>query len=359
MIIYIILALNIAIIALLVVYRKRLRIINEVMYKQLLVTFGLLLAIAISNVLSIGIFENASNVSNRDIIILADISHSMNAVDGRNGNESTRIEDMREDIINIITDNQGAAISIHEMGYTNHVVTPLNTNLEHLTEATNTLYSPDTDSPLKNITSYKDAFEYIGEYLKKQHDFDPTRERILITMSDFEIYKDQENQDDIKSAYQNLKQYAGGFVNIVYGKDEGANILYMTYDYVNNKTVPAYIYYQESDSIFSSLLDLKYIEEPYGEPVTSKPNVELATTLTKANSGQLLRSNAPDDYKQAIAKSATSAYRKAASNPESQAIRQNWLYAPLALILFLWIIICEVIKPQWLKKIMTGNRNNP
>ncbi len=334
--------------------------------KSIILLSGLLL-IALINMLSVGLLSSSPSASNRDIVFLVDLTLSMNAVDGRDGNESTRIDNVREDMLQIAQDNEGAALGIFTFSSDTEFYSPLSVNSNDFKEAVETLYTAPTLNSVASVVKYSDTFTKLEDYLKKQNEVDPTRERVVIVMSDFEVFNDQEPTEEIVNSSKKLKNYAGGLANIVYGKDEGSKILIMGYDHITGENKP---WYKIKDSAYDSYTD-EDVKEIGFDPdkfmssastgdyvaVLSKPNFSLAENIAKTNGGKTIRYTDKSQYKKTIDSVSRSAAKSAASSEQSKALRQNWLYSPIALLLFIWLAISELARPAWLKSFFTKRKS--
>ena len=352
MILYLNIFIVIATLVVLVVLRQKLNKLSKSLWKQSVILMSSLALICVINVLSVGFFSNSKNISNRDVIFVLDLTQSMNAIDGRNGGENTRLENAKDDIKKIVKENPGASYGVFTFSHTTKLSMPLTTNSTDIEDAIDTTFTQSSLTKIPGVIKYADIFSNLGDYLEKQHQLDPTRERIVIMLSDFEVYRNQDNQDEVLSKYNELKQYAGGFINIVYGKDEGAKILMVTYNYETGKYEPSYKVLEFTDGP-------TYIQDRKNnwQDVVSKPNNELAVNLAKANNGSSLRYTEMDKFDGALKKASKSADHKASTNPKSQSVKQNWIYAPIALILFIWLVLSELLRPKWLGDLLTKSRS--
>lgn len=341
----------------LLILRKRLVTQNRLLFVNSLVILVMLSAICLLNLTSLGIMSDSSNASNRDIIFVLDLTKSMNGVDGRAGGENRRIENARDDIKTIAKQNVGAANAVIVFDYDTRLLAPLSTNLNDLEEVLNTTEPPLSINQIPKVATYQQVADFTKEYLRKQYDLDPTRERVVVMLSDFEIFKDKEDQTKVIGAMKDLKQYAGGFVNVVYGNDQGAKMLQMDYDYTAGSVLPRYKseYYRNNDVSFDTRYVLGTEPGEYGitkyVPTVSKPNFELAKKISSAQGGLAIRYTDTSTFEKSMIKASNSALKKSARNSKSQAMRQNWLYVPISLILFIWVVFFEIIKPDWIARV--------
>lgn len=333
-----------------------------VAWKRFVVLAVGLTAIVGVNALSLGLRSAAPNVSNRDIIFLVDLTLSMNAVDSREGGDTTRLDNAKEDMLKIAEANAGAAMGIYTFADEPVLYSPMTVNSTDFSDATETLFTTTYLDALPRIAKFSDSFSRLTDYLKAQHEVDPTRERIVVVMSDFEVYNNQESQNDIVGAVRGIKDYAGGAVFITYGRDEGSFVLKTWYDYEKGTYGPQYKLSSslgfDDETIERWGFDAnKYMDVFEGgeiKGVISKPDFTLTEQLAAAVGGKAVRYT--DKLEDAVANAARPAAKQAADNEKSQALRQNWLYAPLALVLFLWLTVSEIIRPRALNSFFSRSR---
>jgi hypothetical protein len=273
----------------------------------------------------------------------------MNANDGRNGGDNTRLDNAKEDIKTIVKNNPGAAFAIMGFNSKARLMLPLSTNSRDVVEATDTLNIQTGSNALPGVVKYTEVFDNVGNYLKEQSNLDPTRERLVILMSDFETYRNQETQDEIVKNVAKINKHSGGILNIVYGKDEGAKILKFNYNYETASYLP---YYKTSTAI---ALNSKYVQDPRNkyQEILSKPDFELATRISKNST---IRYTDMEKFNSIFNKLEKSSRQKTATNPQTQSIRQNWVYSPLSILIFIWIVLSEILKPAWIGRVLSRNK---
>lgn len=318
--------------------------------------FSLLLLI---NLLPIRLGTTAQLVSKRDIIFVVDLTQSMNANDGRAGNDTTRLDDVRTDITTIAKQNVGASIGIVTFSDIATTYLPITTNSNDITNAVDTLFTSSYLNMPTTVVTYSDVFKKLATDTATLKKHDPTRERTVIFMSDFEIFNNSETTENVIDSTKTLTETIGGFVSIAYGKSEGSKILKMTYDYDEDTFMP---YFKTSSGSNSTSLDddfYKYLDggpDNNYKPIVSKANKELAASIASSLKGQTLTYEQNDEYQTTISKAFSSATSAAAKDPKSQAIRQNWLYAPVAFVIAVWLVVLEILKPIWLDKLLTSKK---
>lgn len=325
---------------------------------SILILFSVLLGI---NLLPIQLTNKAQLTGNQDILFVVDTTLSMNANDGRNGNDQTRLENAKEDITAIAKENIGASIAIMTFTDVPMLYLPLTPNTADITTAIETLYTPSYLNNPPSIARYTDIFKEVTTYMEAQKKNDPTRQRTVIFVSDFEIFNKSETNEEVLAAAAPLKTHAGGFAAITYGSSEGSKILKTLFDYETGTFQPAYIV-NPSSSAGSSGTDFdfsKFLDSgPEGnyKAAISKANYELSGKLATSLGGQSLTYKEPGTYNAALQKAFSSAVTTAQKDPKTQALKQNWLYAPFAAVLFVLVVVQEVIKPTYIEKLATKRR---
>lgn len=336
-------------------FRKKHHKIFFFRISSVLLIFTLITAI---NILPLQLANKGLNISNRDIIFVVDLTLSMNANDGRNGNDQTRLENVKDDIRSIASDNVGASVGILTFSDQSNIFLPLAQNSNDIQEAVDTLYTNTEFNTIAQVSSYKQTMESTIKYLRLQKEADPTRERVVVMMSDFEIYNKAETNGIIVQAALPLKDLTGGFVSIVYGKKEGSMILKMKYDFDSYKIVPSYtVNKYPTDKYLNDSAGFdtdKYMDggkDNNYKALISKSNIELSNLLAKSVDGQSLNYKDTNKFKTAIEKASTKANESSAKDPKSQKLRQNWLYSPVSIILIGWLVILEIFRPNFINNL--------
>ena len=310
-------------------------------WRRLVVAWGLLLVTIIVAMLPIAVQTVTSSASNTDILFVVDRTASMNAADGRSGNDSTRLQDVRTDMHTIADHYAGASIGIMAFSDQVSAYLPLTAGSADISTAIDTIYTTGEFETIQKVTPFNEVFKQVSDYIGRQQQLDPTRQRVVVFMSDFEIYNNQEQSDQIVTASQPIKAHGASFLGVLYGQDGGAKILNMLYDYEASQFVPAYTKYGDEDYI-------KYLRAK-GGPVTSVPNVDLSAKLSAQFGTPALRANQSPAFAPAIDKAITQSGRQVAKNPQAQALNQNIVYVLPALLLFVWLCASELLRPSWLR----------
>lgn len=334
---YILIGVVVAVLIALLIYGKRRKVWAQYFWRRImLVWVGILLVLGVA-VAPIRIKSNGNGVSNLDLIIVADLTQSMNAVDGRGGSERTRIEDMRDDIKQLANTYAGASIGVYTFADATQLYLPLTTGIDDVISAADTLYTASQFQAVPIVTSYKDVFSTVSSYVKAQHDVDPTRQRVVVFMSDFEIYKEQEQPGDIVTAAKQLTEQGASLATVAYGQDTPANMLLMRYDYETGVYEPNYKKYGSEEYE-------KYLQQN-GKTVQSTANPELAEQIASETGGSVAHAT-KDQASIASALKASIKYsaKLTAQSTQTQAIQQNPFYVIPALMLFVWLVLVEVIR---------------
>lgn len=321
----------------------RLKKINDQFFwRRVLVLWGCLFATAIVAVAPIKVRSVADRVSNRDIIFVVDTTQSMNALDSRDGGESTRLDDARKDMYAIAEANVGASIGMYTFSDQGMLLLPLTTGTDDISAAIDTVHTAPSMYKIGKVLSYEQLFKDIGSYVHAQQQMDPTRQRVVVMMSDFEVFKDKEQVDTILGAANNIPDAGAGFVGMVYGTTAGAKMLNMAYNYTDSEFVPAY-------KMFGGSELTRYLHDNY-ETVVSKANPELANNIARKLGGTAIEASKTQDTTGAIVKAAKHSGAIAAKNKQSQALNQNIFYTIPAFFTFVWLILAVIARPRWLGK---------
>lgn len=332
-------------VAVLIVSRKH-NMRQHFFWRNVLIMWLLVFATVLTALLPLGVGTKTNNVSNLDILFVVDITPSANAVDGRGSGEVTRLQNMREDMHTISKDNIGASIGIMTFADQVNTYLPLATGANDIDSAVDTIYTATQFQTIQKVTPYTKVFEQVGDYIAKQQSADPTRQRVVIFMSDFEVYNNQEQPDQVVKSAAALRAHGAGYAGLLYGQEAGAKMLYMSYDYESGQYTPSY----KSD-YYSGEESGKYLQNNY-KTVTSVPGVNLATQLSKSMGTDLIRTHDTQAFQPVIQKAASLSGRTAAKSPQSQALNQNILYVGPAFLGLVWICIAEFMKPSWLRIFM-------
>lgn len=322
----------------------RLRKTNRYFFwRRIIVLWGCLLVTVVVAIAPLKVRNMTNVVSNRDILFVLDTTLSMNAIDGRQGNEATRLDDARTDMQAIVKANAGASMGLYTFSDQADLTLPLTTGADDISAAINTVHTAAQFASVNKVISYKDLFDGLGKYLQAQRQTDPTRQRVVVMLSDFEIFKNREQTGDIVNAASALGNAGAGFVGLVYGQTSGAKMLNMAYDYVNSEFVPSYKRFN-SDEEYT-----KYLQDNYKTAI-SVANPQLATDIAKRLGGTAIEANKTQDFSGAILKAAKRSGSIAAKNKQSQALNQNIFYTIPALLTFGWLVFAELVRPRWLGK---------
>lgn len=321
----------------LIVYGLRKHKLYQYFWRRILMVWAGILLIVLVAVAPIRVQSDSGGLSNTDLIIVADLTQSMNAVDGRGGNERTRIEDMRDDIRQLANDYAGASVGLYTFSDVSGLYLPLTIGSDDINNAVDTLYTATQFQTVPKVASYKDVFHDVATYVDAQKQADPTRRRIVVFMSDFEIYKDQEQSAEIVSAAKELTDHGASFAGVVYGTTNPAKMLLISYDYETHVYQPSYLKY--GDEEYS-----KYLQES-SKTVFSSANPGLAEQIATATSGSVVQATTDQDkIKSAVDKAASRAGKLTAQNNQTQAIRQNPFYVVPAVLLLAWLVAVEIVQ---------------
>jgi hypothetical protein len=318
--------------------RRRPRI--AVMWRRVVVVWGIIVATLLIAILPATVAGRSTVVSNRDIVIVADLTQSMNALDGRDGGETTRIDDMRKDIKQLADSQAGASIGIMTFADRTDLYLPLTTGSGDIHSAADTLFTASSNQSISKIASYLDVFGKVGEYLVEQNNTDPTRERVVVFMSDFEIFKQQEPEGDIVAGVRKISEQGAGFVAVSYGSTNPVKMLKMQFNYLTGLFEPAYKVYGGTDE------SSRYYQDNY-KTVFSAANPELATKIADNIGGRSIDATKSQDFQQSIEQGASKSLSAKSASSELQASNQQLFYVIPAAVGFGWLIVMEVIKPDW------------
>ena len=337
-------------------YKLKLSFTTKFRIYPLMFLFCLMLLI---NLIPFSISGSSKQASNRTILFLVDTTQSMNANDGIEGNDQSRIENAKKDIKKIAEDNAGADIAIMNFAHDTFVYLPATSNTQDINASIDTLYTATSSRQVPSVLPFTEVFKNVAKYTKQYKNNNINRELNVVMVSDFEIYKDSENESDIIASSSELSQSIDSFTAIAYGTKNGAKILQTTYDYETGSIIPNFknknsIFYNENSADDFS----KYLYGGSGYDngqkenktfVISKSNPDLANQISNKLNGEFLNYTERDKFQTSVNRMLEKAHKKNTSSPAYIAAQQNWLYAILAGIIFVWLLLIEIIKPKFIQ----------
>jgi len=302
-------------------------------WRRIMVFWLILLSCALVAVAPLRVSSQNNDVTNRDIIFLVDMTMSVNATDGRGGSETTRIENMRQDMQSIIEANLGATMGIVTFSDKVDIYMPLTSSSNDVSKAAQQLYTPTYLYGLSKVAPYQTVFEETAKYLQEQYKTDPTRERVVVMMSDFEIFNQQEPEQQAAAGSQALSNTGAGFVPLIYGQDQPARMLnlYFNFDEYRHE-------YQRNAPDFE-----KYWHSDY-KIVFSTANFKLAEDIARVNGSNSVRANETQDFTEAITRAIRKSAKSARATVQSQALAQNIFYVVPAAIGVYWLVTSEILR---------------
>lgn len=165
-------------------------------------------------------YEQATGVSsNLDVLIIADISPSMNVVDFDNSNRKTRIEGMKDFLIEFTKAEPQNRYSLISFAHTANLELPLTYDLTSVKVAIETLTAVDDYSA--NGTSLSSGFKQAEKRLLNVKDFSgELRQKVIMFLSDGENLGDKDYQQAVSLlASKGIKTYSFGF-----GTEQGGKV---------------------------------------------------------------------------------------------------------------------------------------
>jgi hypothetical protein len=308
----------------------------------------IIVAIIATAVLPLGLSGRSTQVTNRDIILVADLTQSVNALDGRTGAESTRLDDMKADMKQIANDQVGASIGIMTFSDRTDLYLPLTTGSDDIRSAIDTMYTAASNQSINKIVSYQEVFTKVGEYIEAQNQTDPSRERVVVFLSDFEVFKQQETNPEIRDKATAITSQGAGYVGLLYGSGQPVKMLNIQFNYLEGRVEPAHVILDDQTE------GVKYYQDNY-KTVFSTANPDLSEQIASQLGGTSIKTADSQDFTPAIESAAGKANASATQNLQSQATRQPLLYVVPALVGFIWLVSVEIIKPSWAMRRLNTN----
>lgn len=323
---------------------------GNTMWRRVIVVWGVVTMTILVAILPIGLSGRSTTVSNRDVILVVDLTQSVNAVDSRAGGEATRIDDIKTDMRRIAEEQVGASIGIMTFSDRTDLYLPLTTGSADVNTAIDTLYTASSNQSISKIVRYQDVFKSVSEYLAAQRQTDPTRERVVVFMSDFEIFKEQESRDDIVNAASAIANEGAAYVGLAYGSGQPAQMLSVGFNYLSGNFEPTYITYPTEGDVN------KYLQDNY-KPVFSTANPELSGQIAQRIGGQSIKPTDSEQFAPILEKAAGKSSSATSRDTQTQARKQQIFYVFPALFGFTWLVMIELIRPSWaMKRFAAGLR---
>ncbi len=324
---------------------------GSVMWRRVVVLWAVIVSTVVVAVVPIGLGGRTTRVTNRDIILVIDLTLSVNALDSRDGGEGTRLDDIKTDMRAIAENQAGANIGILTFSDRSELYMPLTANSADVNSAIDTLYTASSNESISKTAAFKDVFTATGDYLSAQRQTDPTRERVVVFMSDFEVFKQQETDGDIIAAAAVLSENGASYVGMHYGSGQPVKILSTGFNYLTGNFEPTYVTQK------SELEGLKFLQDNY-KTVYSTSNSGLSEQIARQINGQSVNAYKKQDYVPAIESAARSASAASLQTSEAIASKQQLLYVVPATVGFVWLVLVELVKPSWVMKRLSRSRSS-
>lgn len=264
-----------------------------------------------------------------DVIFLVDTTYSMNALDGRDGD--TRLGDVKHDLRTFAQSLQGSRFGVITYEKVASIYLPLTTTYSDLDTAADTLdggsYLFSTGDP-----SLTGALDFTKDYLQKVHEADVTRHQVVVLMTDGELTGATDSADSVKAAAERLATVADAVVVVGYGTNAGGKMPEIRMSFSGDGAL-----IREPNRFAKSLSNGKF------DDVISKRDENQLRALAGSMRGVYIPAQDKNQASAAIIEARRQAAARQAASPESQALRQNLLHIPIALVILLWLFITEVL----------------
>ena len=294
-----------------------------------IVQLCVLLLISISQI-PVSLKDQAADASNLDLMFLVDNTYSMNAFDGADG--KSRMDTAKADIQAIVDKAQGARVGIMSFDYKTHIYLPLTNSGNDLTVALATLHPQDTfDST--SVMKTSDAVAEFNTYVSAIKQKEPTRSRIAIMLSDFELTAKNDSDTAVHDEVTKLATTINGF-SIGLGSSTPVQLPSMETNYETYKYEE--VKYDGRDPGVTG----QDASGNYG-PVKSTANPDLGKNVGAALGGGNAQNNDTATIDSLLTKSSTAAVKRTAQSPELKQLNQSYFYAIWAALFFLLLATLE------------------
>ena len=188
------------------------------------------------------------------VLFVLDDTISMLAEDGRD--QSTRLDDAKEDIEHIVSRLDGARFGIMTFNNTCQIVSPFTSNKDH------TLSMLDSVSPLNRFYAKGSSFNLCQEMIEEQMKTAKSKElsnAYVFFLSDGEANK---NGEDSIDSYDEIADVIDGGAVLGYGSEKGGKMIVQSKDdYIGDNS--------------------QYIEDMSGQPAISKADFKNLEQISK------------------------------------------------------------------------------
>lgn len=313
----------------LVLVGRRLHLNQKPYWRRPIIVAALVLVGTLAGLLPLKTLDPNQLSIDSDVVFIVDTTYSMHALDGRDGD--TRLNDLKHDLRTFAQKLQGSRFGVIAYEKNASIYLPLTTTYSDLDTAADTLdggaYIFSTNDP-----SLTGALDFTQKYLEKVQASDVTRHQVVVLMTDGELTGKTDSAESVKTAAERLASVADAAVVVGYGTNAGGKMPDIRMSLNGNGALT------RAPNRFAEAL----VGGKFG-PVISKRDENQLRTLATALNGTYIPAQELDQATNAIVNARQQAAAKQAASPESQALRQNLLHVPMAIIILAWLFVTEVM----------------
>lgn len=313
----------------LLVIGHRLHLNNKPYWRRPIIVAGLVLIGIVAGLLPLKTLDPNQLTTDSDVIFLVDTTYSMHALDGRDND--TRLSDVKHDLRTFAQNLQGSRLGIITYEKTASIYLPLTTTYSDLDTAADTL-NGGAYLFSRNDPSLTGALDFTKAYLQKVRAADVTRHQVVILMTDGELTGQTDSANSVKAAAERLAAVADATVIIGYGTNAGAKMPEIEMSFTGNGALT-----RKPNRFAKALINGKF------DDVISKRNEDQLRAVASSLRGTYVPAQDLGQVTTTVVNARKQAAAKQAASPESQAIRQNLLHIPIAIIILAWLFVTEIL----------------
>lgn len=285
--------------------------------------------------------EISDVVGNTDILFVVDLTYSMNAEDGNRlagGEPVYRLEQAINDITDITTQLTGSRFAI--IAYDNVVARylPFTKSNRDASIAASTL-STKAFYQANRSPDFTGALESAAAYLEKSQELDDTRRQMVVILTDGQLTGDSDDSESVLGATSRLKNQAVSTMVVGYGGASPEPVPVVRYDY----------------QTLERIVDDYNVPDPdnYSDDAMTERDDEFLGELASVAGGVYFVANDTDNLSAEIDKLRSDSASKPQISEASNALSQNILHAPLALLAIRWLYLTELSAQPFLRKLLS------
>jgi uncharacterized protein YegL len=304
----------------------RAKLTGQLYWRRAAITAILVVIGLVAGLLPIGGDNSEQVITNTDVVFLVDTTYSMNGRDGRNG---TRLEDIKRDIQAFTTALGGSRVGIVTFDTSPTIYLPLTATSSDITIATTTL-STASYYDARNDPKFGAALTMIKKYFEDSKKVDATRNRVLVVMTDGELTGKADNQAAVLAAAAAVRPTIDASLVIGYGTNAGSTMHVLDIDFDNGKLI-------DKGEDAKDVVDGKFTG------LITKRDEPFLQAMAGALGGTYVAEQNITDSTAALIKTRQTGADHAKNSPENRAVQQNILHVPIALVILTWVFVMEVL----------------